>query len=160
MRALVIGCLVGMLCQPADACILAEGAPPRLLRKPVASDDARLATGFGIRVHPLLNVRKMHAGVDWAAPSGAPVIAAGTGRVIEAGYAGEYGLTIVLDHGNGWLTRYAHLQRAAVSVGVCAERGDQIGEVGATGLTTGSALHFEVIRDGAPLDPLAVTGSP
>ena len=159
MRAIVAVCLVLILCQPVNACTMNEG-PQTLLRKPVLGDDALLATGFGVQVHPLLNVRKMHTGIDWMASSGTPVIAAGTGRVIEAGHVGKYGLTIVLDHGHGWLTRYAHLQRVAVTVGSCAERGNQIGEVGSTGLTTGPRLHFEVIKDGTQLDPLTVSGAP
>jgi murein DD-endopeptidase MepM/ murein hydrolase activator NlpD len=88
---------------------------------------------------------RLHAGVDVAAPAGTPVRAVGAGRVIEAGtWAGGYGISVLVDHGDGYLTHYAHLRRRQVSVGDRVAVGQQLGEEGSTGNSTGPHLHFEV----------------
>lgn len=112
-----------------------------------------IGSGFGPRRHPILGVVRMHRGVDIGAPSGTPIRAAGPGRVLRAGVAGDYGILVTIDHGNGAETRYAHLSRAHVAVGDEVVRGDLIGQVGSTGLSTGPHLHFEVRVDGKPVDP-------
>jgi peptidoglycan hydrolase-like protein with peptidoglycan-binding domain len=99
-----------------------------------------------------------HAGLDFPAPSGTPVHAAASGRVIFAGYDDGFGLTVVLDHGNGLHTRYAHLSSAAVSPGASVAAGALVGRVGATGFATGPHLHFEVTIRGANADPAPALG--
>lgn len=143
----------------AQACELARGSSdkaPIETRKPVRGDDVRLTSGFGLRRHPLLEISKMHTGVDWAAPTGTPVIAAGRGRVAFAATKGEYGNAVIIDHGGGWQTLYAQLSRIEVGEGDCVAFGAQIGQVGSTGLSAGPHLHFEVVRDGSHIDPLQV----
>jgi murein DD-endopeptidase MepM/ murein hydrolase activator NlpD len=102
----------------------------------------------------------MHTGVDWAAAVGTPIIAAGAGRVAYVGRMGYHGNTVILDHGRNWRTLYAHLSSFDVAEGDCVASGTVIGRVGATGLTSGPALHFEVQQNGWPLDPMAVPVNP
>lgn len=144
---------------PAQACELPSGGPdsvPIETRRPVRGDDVRLTSGFGLRRHPLLNVTKMHPGIDWAASPGTPVIAAGGGRVAFAGEKGEYGNAVVIEHGGGWQTLYAQMRRIDVREDDCVAFGTPIGSVGSTGLSAGPHLHFEVLRDGTHLDPMRV----
>src|SRR5262245_16679835 len=99
---------------PAIACTSLDSnsqGPPLKTRKPPVGDDVRLGTGFGIRNHPILNMRRMHAGVAWLAPQGTPVVAANGGRVISAEVMGEYGNAVLIDHGGGWQTLYGHLEK-------------------------------------------------
>ncbi len=142
----------------ALACDLPAAKAQRLTLKtvrPVAGDEVRLTSSFGLRVHPLLMTRRMHTGIDWAAPPGTPVIAAAAGRIVEIGSRGEYGNAILIDHGGGWYTLYSQLQRfAEIRVGDCVAAGAEIAYVGSTGLSAGPHLHFEVRRNGTPLDPL------
>ncbi len=101
---------------------------------------------------------RLHAGVDLAAPAGTPVRATGAGRVVEAGnWAGGYGISVLVDHGNGYLTHYAHLRSRLVSAGDRVTVGQQLGEEGSTGNSTGPHLHFEVHRGGwrNPVEPTA-----
>ncbi len=97
--------------------------------------------------------RTSHKGVDIAGSSGSPVVAADNGKVIQAEYRYDYGNIIVVDHNNGLTTYYAHLSKMNVSVGDVVEKGQTIGLVGSTGISTGPHLHFEVRRDGTPIDP-------
>jgi murein DD-endopeptidase MepM/ murein hydrolase activator NlpD len=99
---------------------------------------ARVTSCFGQRWG------RLHAGVDLAAPDGSPIVAAGAGVVVRAGEAGGYGNAVLIDHGNGWLTHYGHLSRIAVTVGQVVRVGEQIGDEGSTGHSTGPHLHFEV----------------
>ncbi|MEW6047574.1 MAG: M23 family metallopeptidase [Bacillota bacterium] len=117
------------------------------LRGPVTSP-------FGMRVHPVYGVRRMHTGVDIAAPPGTPVVAARGGLVAHAGWAGELGLAVAVDHGGGEFTVYGHLSRVLVEAGQEVSSGQAVGLVGATGTATGPHLHFAVWRDGQPLDPM------
>ncbi len=115
--------------------------------------DGELSSEFGMRTHPVHGDHRMHTGVDVAAPTGTPIRAAAGGEVVFAGDRGGYGLTIEIDHGNGRTTRYAHQSALDVEVGQRVERGQVIGRVGSTGVSTGPHLHFEVRVDGEPIDP-------
>jgi murein DD-endopeptidase MepM/ murein hydrolase activator NlpD len=129
-----------------------------LLRKPVRSDDVRLTSGFGIRFHPLLNQRKLHAGVDWAGPVGTPIVAAGNGTIEEAGYKGQYGNYVRIRHANGYQTAYGHMKNVAtgISAGMRIRQGHVIGYIGSSGLSSGPHLHYEVLVGNRWVDPLAI----
>lgn len=116
--------------------------------------DGPLTSRYGTRVHPISGARKLHAGVDIGAPSGAPIRAAASGLVLRAGPYGGYGLATIIDHGNGLATLYAHQSRIGVSAGQQVAQGQTIGSVGSTGYSTGPHLHFEVRINGQPRDPL------
>jgi murein DD-endopeptidase MepM/ murein hydrolase activator NlpD len=112
-----------------------------------------LTSTFGIRTDPYTNHRVMHKGDDFAAEHGADVIAPADGVVVFVGYRGEYGKTVVIDHGYGMQTHYAHLSNYKVEVGQKVTRGQVIAAVGKTGRTTGVHLHYEVRLNGIPQDP-------
>jgi len=114
----------------------------------------RISSSYGSRVHPVTGRRSFHDGVDIAAAHGNGVYAYSNGRVVEAGWNGGYGYNIVVDHGNGLKTRYAHLSKISVKAGQKVETGQRIGSVGSTGVSTGSHLHFEVIKNGKTTNPL------
>ena len=115
----------------------------------------RLASGFGMRVHPIYKVRMMHPGIDFSAPQGTPVYATGAGKVerVKTTFAG-YGKQIIIDHGYGYKTRYAHLQNFNVKLGEKVERGQCIGYVGSTGTSTAPHLHYEVFHDDKRINPI------
>jgi murein DD-endopeptidase MepM/ murein hydrolase activator NlpD len=113
-----------------------------------------VTSAFGARVDPIDGTRRMHDGVDLDAPAGAPVRAIRAGRVTFAGDARGYGNLVIVDHGDGLETRYAHCARLEVAVGQVVGSGDAIATVGATGRATGPHLHLEVRRDGVPVDPM------
>lgn len=113
----------------------------------------RISSRFGYRIHPITGDRKLHAGVDIAAPKGTEVYAAADGKVVHAGFLGNAGLAIILDHGD-LETRYYHLGQVDVRKGVSVTRGDNIGKVGSTGASTGPHLHFEIRIADEPVDPL------
>jgi murein DD-endopeptidase MepM/ murein hydrolase activator NlpD len=113
-----------------------------------------LTSRFGYRLHPLFGRRHFHAGIDIAAPRGAPVRAAAAGTVIFAGWYGGYGKLVILDHGEGASTLYGHLSAILVAPGARVARDQVIGRVGSTGYATGPHLHFEVRQGGRPIDPL------
>ncbi len=94
-----------------------------------------------------------HQGIDLSAPKGTPVMATAHGVVVVAGRSTGYGRTVLIDHGGGWRTRYAHLKRIKVEVGKSVVRGQVIGTVGSSGRASGPHLHYEVLRHGAPVDP-------
>lgn len=112
-----------------------------------------VSSPFGYRIHPIYKVRKMHTGIDIDAPMGATIVAANSGRVILAGWNGGYGNCVIIDHGDGIATLYGHQSKILVSVGDKVAKGDTIGKVGSTGLSTGPHLHFEVRLNGKPTDP-------
>jgi len=114
----------------------------------------RITSTFGMRYHPVLHVRKLHTGVDFGAPRGTPIHAAATGVVLLAGYTRGYGNCIIIDHGGGVATLYGHCSSLGVSEGQSVKQGQVIGRVGATGYATGPHLHFEVRRNGVPVQPL------
>jgi murein DD-endopeptidase MepM/ murein hydrolase activator NlpD len=117
-----------------------------------------ISSGFGLRADPFTGSEKFHDGVDIAAPSGAPVKAAATGRVVYSGRSSGYGNLIEIDHGGGWITRYGHNAANLVAVGDNIADGQQIAVVGQTGRATGSHLHFEVRRDGKAVSPAMFLG--
>lgn len=122
--------------------------------RPVATEDAWISSGYSnSRYHPLLQHNRPHTGVDISARAGAPVQAAAPGTITFAGQSPGYGKMVEVDHGYGYVTRYAHASRLRVSAGDQVRRGDVIAEVGQTGLTTGPNLHYEVLVGGDPVDP-------
>lgn len=131
-----------------------EAVRKGLIRTPVAG--ARLSSGFGMRFHPVLGYSRMHQGVDFAARTGTPILASAGGMVVFSGWGGGYGNVVVLDHGKGMRTRYAHMHRIGVRNGQRVEQGQNIGQVGSTGLSTGPHLHYEVWQNGKPVDPRSV----
>ncbi len=124
--------------------------------QPVANEDlSRMASGYGWRTDPFTKVRKFHHGMDFTAPTGTPIYATGNGRVVRAdNTATGYGNHIVIDHGFGYETLYAHLHRYNVRVGQQVKRGDVIGFVGSTGRSQAPHLHYEVIKDGERINPI------
>lgn len=131
---------------------VANPAAGGLLVLPIPT--ARLSSSFGPRIHPIFGSARLHAGMDLAAPTGTPIGAAGLGTVVTAGVLGGYGNAVVLDHGGGLSTLYAHQSALAVTVGQVVEPGQVVGLVGSTGNSTGPHLHFEVRVFGTPVDPL------
>jgi len=113
-----------------------------------------ISSPFGPRIHPIHRVPSFHAGIDIVLAEGTRVYAAAPGRIVTAGWEGGYGLLAVVDHGDGYSTYYAHLSQLLVSVGQFVEIGQTIARSGNTGLSTGPHLHFEIRRDGTPMDPL------
>ena len=114
-----------------------------------------LASGFGMRTHPIYKVRKLHSGIDFAASIGTPIYATADGKVVtvDVKFSG-YGKLVEVDHGFGYRTRYAHMHDFAVRQGQTVKRGDLIGYVGNTGLSTAPHLHYEVLINGAQVDPV------
>ena len=113
----------------------------------------RLTSGFGMRRHPVLGTARMHKGLDIAAPMGAPIRAPMDGVVQMAGWAGGYGKFVKLSHGQGMATGFGHMSRIAVSSGTRVGRGQIIGYVGSTGMSTGPHLHYELWKNGVPTNP-------
>jgi murein DD-endopeptidase MepM/ murein hydrolase activator NlpD len=120
---------------------------------PVRS-NFRLTSGFGYRRDPINGGRRLHAGTDFAGPRGTPIHAGGDGTVIFAGRQSGYGLMVEIQHPFGITTRYAHMSRLRVSEGERVSRGDRIGDMGNTGRSTGTHLHYEVRRSGDPVNPM------
>lgn len=127
-----------------------------LMKTPV--DGARLSSHFGMRKHPILGYSKMHTGTDFAAPTGTKIYAAGSGKVVRAGWLGGYGNYIRLKHRSGYETAYAHMVRFAkgIRTGVSVSQGQVIGYVGSTGRSTGPHLHYEVLLNGKHVNPMGL----
>jgi murein DD-endopeptidase MepM/ murein hydrolase activator NlpD len=125
------------------------------LRTPM--DASHVTSGFGMREHPILGYSAMHTGVDFGAPMGTPILAAGNGKVMMAGFNGGYGLYVKLQHTADIGTGYGHMSRLGPGIkpGVSVRQGQVIGFVGATGMATGPHLHYEFYRAGHPVNPLA-----
>ncbi|QIK96902.1 M23 family metallopeptidase [Sphingomonas sp. HDW15A] len=118
--------------------------------------DAPITSRFGLRVHPILRFARMHRGIDFGARWGTPIHAAADGQVTRAGWAGGYGRQVRLAHGDGTATSYSHMSSMTVEPGAFVRRGQLIGYVGSSGLSTGPHLHYEVYRGGVAVDPLSV----
>lgn len=147
--------LVARLTTRADALLALLPAPAIpdltvLTTSPVPDVES---SGFGWRMHPILHYNKFHSGTDFKADRGTPVYAAGTGVVAFAGVRSGYGKLVMIDHGGGVLTRYAHLSAIDVKPGATIAASARLGRVGATGRATGPHLHFEVRLDDRPVDP-------
>ncbi|MFK7793513.1 MAG: M23 family metallopeptidase [Devosiaceae bacterium] len=127
-----------------------------LIRNPVP--NGRFRSAFGMRRHPILGYNRMHNGVDWSAPRGTPIIAAGNGRVMDARWNSGFGRWIQIQHANGYRSSYAHMTRFAegIAPGVEVRQGQVIGYVGSTGLSTGPHLHYEVTVNGRNVDPMGI----
>jgi murein DD-endopeptidase MepM/ murein hydrolase activator NlpD len=133
-----------------------KSAKKFLVRKPVI--DGIMRSGFGIRRHPILGYTKMHTGVDWAAPTGTPIYAAGNGTVEKEGWESGYGKFIMVRHNNGYETAYGHMSAYArgIEEGKRVRQGQVIGFVGSTGLSTGSHVHYEIRLNGRFVDPMRI----
>jgi len=127
------------------------GTKPGQLLRPI---PGRIESTFGPRVHPIYGNVRMHNGLDMDGSTGDPIRASAGGTVILVGVKGGYGNTVMIDHGGGMVTLYAHQSKIGVSVGQKVTAGQTIGYVGSTGVSTGPHLHFEVRIDGAPVDPM------
>ena len=127
----------------------AFGGPPF-----VAPLEGTLTSGFS----PGTSTHRKHDGIDLGKAQGAPVLAAADGRILRTGTWGDYGLIVMIDHGRGWQSMYAHLSRIHVREGEAIRAGEMLGQVGATGNATGPHLHFEIKRDGRHLDPAPFIG--
>jgi murein DD-endopeptidase MepM/ murein hydrolase activator NlpD len=127
-----------------------------LVRKPIAYGEIR--SGFGFRRHPILGYAKMHTGVDWAAPIGTPIFAAGNGTVIKAAWDAGYGRRVEIQHPNGYVTAYNHMSGFArgIKEGMRIKQGQVLGFLGSSGLSTGPHLHYEVMVNGHFVDPMRV----
>ena len=122
--------------------------------QPVLNKDLkRVASGYGVRIDPVYHVRKFHQGMDFTAPTGTDVFATGNAKVEFAGWKQGYGNTVILDHGYGYKTLYAHLYKTLVRKGQKVRRSDVIALVGNTGKSTGPHLHYEVRLNGKAIDP-------
>ncbi|WP_240654730.1 M23 family metallopeptidase [Pseudoalteromonas rubra] len=136
----------------------ADGRPAQsfLLKTPL--NGARLSSTFGSRKHPILGYTRLHAGLDFGAPVGTPIFAAGNGTIKKAGWGGGFGNRVVIRHANGYDTLYAHLNGFAKGVkpGTRVRQGEVIGYLGNTGLSQARHLHYEVHRHGKPINPLSL----
>ncbi len=126
--------------------------------KPVREDKLQkrmnVLSGFGYRIHPVYKIKKMHEGVDFPAATGTAIQSSGDGIVTASGPRSGYGNCIEINHGFGYVTRYAHMNRLVVRVGQKVQKGQQIGTVGDTGLSTAPHLHYEIHYKGKPIDPI------
>lgn len=127
-----------------------------LLRKPIA--DGEMRSGFGMRYHPIMRYSKMHTGVDWANRIGTPILAAGNGTVLKAGWSSGYGKHTEIQHANGYVTTYSHQSNFAAGIvpGAKVRQGQVIGYLGSTGLSTGPHLHYEVLVNGSFVNPMKI----
>jgi murein DD-endopeptidase MepM/ murein hydrolase activator NlpD len=132
-----------------------ESVVRSFLRTPM--DASKVTSRFGLREHPILGYSAMHTGVDFGAPSGTPILAAGAGRVAMAGYNGGYGIFVKLEHTREIGTGYGHMSRLGPGIkpGAAVRQGQVIGFVGSTGMSTGPHLHYEFYRGGRAVNPLA-----
>jgi murein DD-endopeptidase MepM/ murein hydrolase activator NlpD len=129
------------------------GKASGMLQRPVPGS---VSSNFGLRRHPILGYTRMHKGMDFRAGYGTPILAATDGRVARAGWAGGYGKQVRLSHAGGLTTSYSHMSRIVAEPGAYVKQGQLIGYVGSTGLSTGPHLHYELHRNGVPIDPMSV----
>jgi murein DD-endopeptidase MepM/ murein hydrolase activator NlpD len=127
-----------------------------LIRTPIVG--AKMTSPFGMRFHPILGYTRLHTGVDWGAPIGTPIFAAGNGTIASAGWDSGYGRRVEIQHANGYMTTYNHMSGFArgIKPGVRVKQGQVIGYLGETGLATGPHLHYEVLVNGHFVDPMRV----
>ncbi|MCH9808470.1 MAG: M23 family metallopeptidase [Alphaproteobacteria bacterium] len=149
----VIGMTTECIAHACEMTRLSDGQHA-FTRKPIRGVNPRLSRGFGVRFHPQLGRRFNHTGIDWTAPIGTKVAAAASGRV-TATTKDDTGITITIDHGHGWVTRYLNLGLSAVRETQCVEYGELIGTIGGAKALSHPHLHFELIVDGEFVDPLS-----
>lgn len=137
-----------------------ESVVKSLLRTPVDSTKMRITSKFGVRVHPLKGYTAKHKGIDFGAPTGTPVSAAGDGVVVRAGWYGGYGNYVLIRHNKDYSTAYGHLSKIQVKAGQAVKQRQIIGNVGSTGNSTGPHLHHEVIYKGTQINPQSVKQLP
>ena len=142
-----------------DAASIGRASDSSGMAWPVAG---RITSGFGYRIHPILRFARLHKGVDFGAGTGTPIVAAADGQVSAAGWAGGYGRQVRIAHADGLATSYSHMSSIVAEPGSYVRRGQLIGYVGSSGLSTGPHLHYEVYRHGQAVNPLSVrfTGAP
>ncbi|MEI6348597.1 MAG: M23 family metallopeptidase [Bacteroidota bacterium] len=121
---------------------------------PIKNGAKNIISGFGRRFHPLLKTLHFHTGIDITAPRGTPIYAAGDGTIVEIKGMSGYGNVVVIDHGFGYQTLYGHMSKKAVKPGQKVKRGECIGYVGSTGMSTAPHLHYEVIKNGTKINPI------
>ena len=144
----------------ADDTVYGDAVRAEVLRSAPSGKMAKPTLGpitsqFGMRFHPVLGYSRFHAGTDFGAAHGSPIVAAESGVVIFAGWYGGYGNAVIIDHGGGLTTLYGHASRLTAYEGATVRKGDAIAAVGTTGLSTGPHLHFEVRLNGEPVNPMA-----
>ena len=124
--------------------------------QPVSNKDLkRLSSGFGMRIHPIPKIKQFHWGMDFTAPTGTEIYSTGKGKVVFASNSHNgYGNHVIVDHGYGYQTLYAHMSKIGVRVGQAVKRGEVLGHVGNTGLSSAPHLHYEVIKDGNKVNPV------
>ena len=124
--------------------------------QPVANKDlSRMASGFGTRIHPIYKTRKFHAGMDFSAKTGTPIYATGDGKIEKVRRSRRgYGNHVIINHGFGYKTLYAHMSKYTVKKGQKIKRGDVIGYVGNTGTSVAPHLHYEVHKNGKKINPV------
>lgn len=123
--------------------------------QPVKNEDLkRMASGFGMRLHPILKSWRMHNGMDFTAPTGTPIFASGNGKVVKAHRSSTFGKVVYIEHGYGYKTIYAHMSKIVAKKGQKVKRGDLIGYVGNTGRSAAPHLHYEVHKNGRPVNPI------
>lgn len=123
--------------------------------QPVKKEElTRMASGYGMRFHPILKISRMHKGMDFTAKKGTPIYATGKGTVIRANKSSSFGNVVYIDHGYGYQTIYAHMKKFATKKGAKVKRGDIIGYVGNTGISVSAHLHYEVHKDGKAVNPV------
>lgn len=121
---------------------------------PIKKGDFYVASGYKMRMHPILKINKFHKGMDFTAPKGTPVYASGDGKIHRAQRSSTFGKVVYIDHGYGYTTIYAHLSKMVVRRGKAIKRGDLIGYVGSTGLSVAPHLHYEVHKNGIAVNPI------
>ena len=122
---------------------------------PISKKDLRrFASGFGYRLHPILKIYRLHAGIDLSAPTGTPIYASGNGIIKKAERSGSYGNYVTINHGYGYESNYAHMSKYTVRIGQKVKRGDIIGYVGNTGLSSAPHLHYEIVKDRQKINPI------
>ncbi len=123
--------------------------------QPISNKElTRIGSGFGYRIHPIYGIAKMHKGIDFTAPQGAPIYATGNGVITTANYGAGTGNHVIINHGYGYETVYMHMVKIKASVGQNVKRGEVIGWVGSTGASTGPHCHYEVHIEGTAVDPV------
>ena len=137
-----------------DSLLIVDSAKKKMLPSVLPVEGGWYSSNYGWRIDPFNSVRTFHEGMDFMAEIGTPAHAAAGGVVVFSDFHPQYGNMLEIDHGNGLLTRYAHLSKRNVKTGDVVLSGSQIGQVGNTGRSTGPHLHFEVRQNGAPLNPV------